>query len=176
MMPMKHAIWLMAVAAFGAPGAELGQGWVAELDLAARQTVALAEAIPAEKYGWRPGAGVRSVSEVLMHVAYSNYWLTAQAGGKIPDDTPSIPPDLEKRVTAKADVVRWLRNSFAVARQAYQVTDRTKKVRFLGKETTSDGVFLRILVHDHEHMGQAVAYARMLGVAPPWSGGAAVRR
>jgi uncharacterized damage-inducible protein DinB len=54
-------------------------------------------------------------------------------------------------------------------RQAYQSTDRTRKVKFLGNETVSDGVFLRILVHNHEHMGQSVAYARMIGVVPPWS-------
>ena len=140
-----------------------------EHNLAARQLVALAEAIPAEKFSWRPGPGVRSTSEVFMHIAFGNYLLLDQAGGKIPDDTPDIPPDFEKKVKAKADVIRWLKNSFEVVRQAYPVTDRAKTVSFLGKHTTSEGVFLRLLVHNHEHMGQAVAYARILGIVPPWS-------
>jgi uncharacterized damage-inducible protein DinB len=38
-----------------------------------------------------------------------------------------------------------------------------------GGETTVDGVMLRILVHNHEHMGQSIAYARTIGVVPPWS-------
>ncbi len=148
---------------------KLSQGWMEEFDLAARHLVALAEAIPAEKYSWRPGPGVRSTSEVFVHIAYGNYWLTAQAGGKIPDGTPDIPPDLEKKVTAKADVLRWLKNSMDTVKQAYPATDRTKTVRFLGRDTTSEAVFLRLLVHNHEHMGQSVAYARMMGVVPPWS-------
>ena len=38
-----------------------------------------------------------------------------------------------------------------------------------------DGVFLRILVHNNEHMGQAIAYARMNGIVPPWSGRIEIR-
>ena len=148
---------------------ELGQGWSSEFNLAARQVVSLAEAIPEQKFGWRPGSGVRSTSEVFMHIAFGNYWLLDQAGGKIPDDTPDIPPDLEKKVKAKAEVVRWLKSSLDAVRRAYPDTDRAKTVRFFGKDTTSDAVFLRILVHNHEHMGQLFAYARMLGVVPPWS-------
>jgi uncharacterized damage-inducible protein DinB len=148
---------------------ELGQGWIPEFNHAARQLLSLAEAIPADKYSWRPGPGVRSTSEVFMHIAYGNYWILAQAGGKIPEDTPDIPPDLEKKVTAKADVVRWLRKSLDAVRQAYPTTDRSKTVRFLNKDTSSDAVFLRILVHNNEHMGQSIAYARMMGVRPPWS-------
>ena len=148
---------------------ELGQGWVPEFSLAARQLVALAEAIPPEKFSWRPGPGVRSASEVFMHVAVGNYYLLAQAGGKIPDDTPPISPDLEKKVKEKAEVIRWLNNSMSAVRKAYPATNRSKSVRFLNKDTTSESVFLRILVHSHEHMGQAIAYARMMGIRPPWS-------
>ncbi len=147
----------------------MGHGWISEFDHAASQLISLAEAIPADKFGWRPREGIRSVSEVLLHIAYGNYWLLHQAGGTIPDDTPPIPPDLEKKVIAKPEVIRWLKNSLQAVRGEYPKTDRTKTVRFLGRETTSDAVFLRILVHNHEHMGQAVAYARMIGVTPPWS-------
>ena len=148
---------------------ELGQGWMEELNLAGRQMVALAEATPAEKFGWRPREGVRSVSEVYMHVALGNFWLMQQAGAKLPPGTPEIVPGLERKVTDKAEVIAWLKRSLDAARTAYRTTDRTKRVTFFGKETASDSVFLRLLVHNHEHMGQSIAYARMIGIAPPWS-------
>ncbi len=148
---------------------ELGLGWVPEFNLAARQLVALAESIPPEKFSWRPGPGVRSTSEVFMHVAVGNYYLLDQAGAKIPDDTPPIPTDLEKKVKNKAEVIAWLKRSTSAVRQAYPATNRSKTVKFLGKDTTSEFVFLRILVHSHEHMGQSIAYARMIGIRPPWS-------
>src|SRR5436305_9064865 len=40
----------------------------------------LANAIPAEKYTWRPAEGVRSVAEVFMHVATANYNLYKLVG------------------------------------------------------------------------------------------------
>jgi uncharacterized damage-inducible protein DinB len=148
---------------------EIGLGWTSEFEHAAKQTIALAEAIPAENYSWRPAPGVRSVSEVLAHIVYSNYRLLDYAGGKIPDDTPPIPADFEKKLTAKADVLRRLKASFDAVRSEYPRTDKTAKRKFLGRDSTSDAVFLRLLVHNHEHMGQMIAYARALGVKPPWS-------
>jgi len=51
-------------------------------------------------------------------------------------------------------------------------TDFQRKVTINGREATIDGMYLRIIVHANEHMGQLVAYARMNGVVPPWSEGA----
>jgi uncharacterized damage-inducible protein DinB len=149
---------------------ELGKGWLPEFNLAAQQTVALAEAIPAEKYSWRPAPGVRSVSEVFVHIAAGNYFLLNQAGVKVPADAVAkLQGSPEKSITAKADVIQLLKASQELVRTSYPTADRTKKVTFFGSETTADGIFLRILVHNHEHMGQSVAYARMIGVVPPWS-------
>jgi uncharacterized damage-inducible protein DinB len=44
-----------------------------------------------------------------------------------------------------------------------------RKVRIEDRDATVDGMYLRIIVHANEHMGQLVAYARMTGVVPPWS-------
>ncbi len=153
----------------GAQAPELGQGWLPEFNLAARQLLALAEATPAAKFTWRPAPGVRSISEVYMHVAVGNYWLLGQAGAKPGIDMSKLAPDTEKTVTAKPEVIRWLTDSFDAVRKGYATADRQKKVRFFGRDAAADGVFLRILVHDEEHMGQSIAYARMNGVVPPWS-------
>jgi uncharacterized damage-inducible protein DinB len=147
---------------------ELGQGWLPEFTLTSRQLLQLAEATPPEKFGWRPGPGVRSISEVYMHIAAGNLWLLEQAGVKSPE-LAKLPKDPEKTVTAKADVIQWLRTSQDAVKSAYQTADRQKHVQFFGKDAIAEGVFLRLLVHNNEHMGQSIAYARMNGIVPPWS-------
>ncbi len=151
--------------------AKLGTGWAGEFEVAASQLLALAEATPPEKFAFRPAPGIRSTSEVYMHVAVGNYWLLSQAGVKPggqhwPD---KIPPDAEKTITAKSDVVRWLKDSLAAVRASHGSVDGSRRVKFLGADVPASNVLLRILVHNHEHMGQSIAYARMSGVTPPWS-------
>lgn len=167
---MITAIVLSSLIAQGVPEG-LGKGWMGEFELAARQLTQLAEAIPEEKYGFRPGPGVRSTSEVLMHVAVGNYVLLNRAGAKTggPNWPSKIEPDSEKRYTKKAEVLKWLKDSLAAVREAYPATDGTKEVTFFGAKVPASNVFLRILVHNHEHMGQMIGYARMSGVTPPWS-------
>ena len=167
------AMLVMAAQAASAqipPG--VGEGWLGELDHASRQMLQLAEAIPAEKYSWRPAPGVRSVSEVFMHLAIANHFLLAQAGVTPSFDLKTLGKDPEKSKTAKDEVIAFLKSSYEPLRTNYPTTDKQKKVTLFGKkEVTADGVFTRILVHNHEHMGQMIAYARMNGVVPPWSKG-----
>ena len=172
---MSHflAYGVIAFTAFvpALPGqpAELGQGWLAEFNHSAQQLTALAEATPADKFGWRPGPGVRSISEVYMHIALGNYWLLGQAGVKPPGGGPKLEPDLERKTISKPEVIKWLKQSCDAVRESYPKADLNQKVKFFGKDTTAGSVFLRILVHNHEHMGQSIAYARMNGITPPWS-------
>jgi uncharacterized damage-inducible protein DinB len=149
---------------------ELGQGWLPEFTLTTRQLLQLAEKTPEEKFAWRPAPGVRSISEVYVHLAVGNYVLLQRAGVTPPIDlATAVPKDPEKTITKKADVIQWLRNSLDAVSKGYQSADRQKKVQFFGRDAVADGVFLRILVHNNEHMGQSIAYARMNGIAPPWS-------
>ena len=148
----------------------LWQGYDGEWGHVSRQLVALAEAIPAATYAWRPGPGVRSTSEVFMHLAMANFYLLSVTGPKMPADMTS--PDLEKTVTAKADVVNWLKRSLEAVKTAHagvKSADLTRRVKVEGRDATVDGMYLRIIVHANEHMGQLVAYARMNGIVPPWS-------
>jgi uncharacterized damage-inducible protein DinB len=148
----------------------LWEGYDGEWGHVSRQLVALAEAIPASKYSWRPGPGVRSTSEVLMHIAVSNFWLVSVTGPKMPAEIQSN--DFEKAVTAKPEVIRWLKRSLdavKTARAQLKPRDLQRKVKVAGKEARVDGIYLRIIVHANEHMGQLVAYARINGVVPPWS-------
>ena len=147
----------------------IGQGYDGEWTHVSQQLIALAEATPGEKFAWRPEAGVRSTSEVYMHIATANFYLLSVTGKKMPAE---LTQDSEKTVTAKADVIAWLKRSLEAvktARAAATQKDLERKVQFFGKEAAVDGLYLRIIVHANEHMGQLVAYARMTGVVPPWS-------
>lgn len=134
------------------------------------QLIALAEATPPEKFSWRPAPGVRSTSEVYMHIAMANFYLLSVTGPKMPADMTS--PGMEKTVNPKAEVIAWLKRSLEavrVARLALKPGDLQRKVKIMGTDADVDGMYLRIIVHANEHMGQLVAYARMSGVVPPWS-------
>lgn len=136
-----------------------------------KKLIALAEAMPQEKYGWRPGAGVRSVSEVYMHVAGGNYFLATFLGAKMPE---GITRDMEKTVTEKSKVIEAMKKSFDHARKAVEATpdsDLDKKVKFFGQEPSERMMLIVLVSHGHEHLGQSVAYARTNGIAPPWSEG-----
>ncbi len=149
----------------------LWQGYDGEWGHVSRQLIALAEATPAEKFAWRPAPGVRSVSEVYMHIAIANFYLLSATGPKLPAGLNSE-TDLEKKVTAKADVIDWLKRSLdavKIAHAAVQPDDLQRKLKVNGVDATVDWMYLRIIVHANEHMGQLVAYARMSGVVPPWA-------
>jgi uncharacterized damage-inducible protein DinB len=148
----------------------LWQGYDGEWGHVSRQLIALAEAIPAEKFAWRPAPGVRSVSEVYMHIALANFFLLSVTGPKMPADIKS--PDMEKTVTAKAEVLDWLRRSLDAVKTAHRALkpgDVERKVKISGRDAKVDGMYLRIIVHANEHMGQLIAYARTNGIVPPWS-------
>lgn len=145
------------------------QGYDGEWLHVSQQLIALAEATPADKFAWRPAAGVRSTSEVYMHIVMANFYLLSVTGPKMPAD---LREDAAKTVTSKADVIAWLKRSLEAVKEAHlaeKPPDLQRKVHVGDRDATVDGVYLRILVHANEHMGQLVAYARMTGVVPPWS-------
>ena len=147
----------------------LWQGYDGEWKHVSQQLIALAEATPADKFAWRPAPGVRSTSEVYMHIAIANFYLLSVTGPKMPAD---MKDGMEKSVTAKADVISWLKRSLEAVKEAHLAAtpaDFQRKVRIMDRDATVDGMYLRIIVHANEHMGQLVAYARMTGVVPPWS-------
>jgi uncharacterized damage-inducible protein DinB len=140
---------------------------------AERKLIALAEAVPADKFGWRPAAGVRSVGEVYMHVAAGNYFLCNFFGAAPPAGFDLR--GMEKEGGDKAKVVDALKKSFEhvhAAIAAVPDSDLEKPVKLFGHDGTYREAFLLIATHDHEHLGQSIAYARMSGVTPPWSAAA----
>lgn len=148
----------------------LREGLLARFDEAAAKVMQLAEAMPAESYGWRPALGVRSVSEVLVHLAQGNYYTTDDAGLKRP---PEFRHDAETTVTEKAQVLRYLRTSNDHMHRALATlseSDLQRPTTMFRQQTIYGNVYLFGIAHVHEHLGQLIAYARTNGVAPPWSG------
>jgi uncharacterized damage-inducible protein DinB len=167
-------LWLLAVVlsttALQAQTEGLWQGYDGEWGHVSRQLVALAEATPPETFAWRPAPGVRSMSEVYMHVALANFYLLSVTGPKMPTEIRSN--DMEKKVTAKAEVIDWLKRSLDAVKTAHaglKSENLQRKVKINDRDATVDGMYLRIIVHANEHMGQLIAYARMNGIVPPWS-------
>lgn len=172
---MKRVLVCVALACMTVRGAVdplegLWQGYDGEWGHVSRQLVALAEAIPADKYSWRPAPGVRSTSEVFMHIALANFWLLSVTGPPMPADIHSN--GMEKTVTAKPEVINWLDRSLDAVKVAHahiKPADLQRRVKIEGRDATVDGMYLRIIIHANEHMGQLVAYARVNGIVPPWS-------
>lgn len=144
---------------------------IAQLADAESKLVQLAEAMPQEKYGWRPAPGVRSVSEVFMHMVGANYMIPPMAGVARAQGT-TLTQDSERTVTDRAAVVDHLKKSFAYAKQAMMDVpdgEMDAAVQLFGQPSTKRGVLVLMATHAHEHLGQAIAYARTNGVRPPWS-------
>lgn len=146
-------------------------GFMAEakpsIDDAMDKAVKLAEAVPAEKYTWRPAEGVRSISEVFMHMAGAAYGFANTLGTPPPQ---GVNPREFAGITDKARVVEELKKANEHLKAAVAaVTDVEKKVRAGQREITIREAVVGRNAHMHEHLGQAIAYARMSGVVPPWT-------
>jgi uncharacterized damage-inducible protein DinB len=180
---------LTAASAFAQQTGGFTTEYLHEFDQTSEHVIQLAGAIPADKFGWRPAPGVRSISEVYVHIATANFLLLGLTGIKLPAEYyPDIKPSadgkpdlqaifartkqLEQTVTDKEQVIRMLKQSFDAVRA--QLTAATpveldKPEVFFNEKTTLRGIYLRLLAHLNEHYGQSIAYARVNGVVPPWS-------
>jgi uncharacterized damage-inducible protein DinB len=130
----------------------------------------LAEAVPAEKYTWRPAEGVRSVGEVFTHITVANYGIARALGTATP---AGFEPKAIAALSAdKPKVLQALKESFAHFREAIialNESDADKPQKMFNRSTTLRGSFIAISGHFGEHLGQSIAYARMNGVVPPWT-------
>jgi len=130
----------------------------------------LAEAIPADKYAWRPSPDVRSFAEVFLHVSAANYNLYKLVG--TPPPAGFDVKGFEKSTTDKAKVIATLKDSFAHAKKAIAAmpdADLNKSLDWFGGKNTERGILLFIVRHAAEHLGQSIAYARFAGITPPWT-------
>ena len=135
--------------------------------------LALAEAFPQDRYGWRPMDGVRSTSEVLMQIAVEGYTFIPGGFGAKPADVGGREEIAKLRlISDKAQVIDQLNKGFAYAKMAIEAVDPatlTGKRRVMGQETGVAGAASLVGGDLHEHLGQLIAYARTGHIVPPWS-------
>jgi uncharacterized damage-inducible protein DinB len=143
---------------------------IKSIDDARSELVELAEAMPAAKYAWRPGKGVRSVGEVYMHVVEANYLIPTLMNVAPPQGVDM--KAFDAIAGDKTKVVAALKASFDHATNAVRNSpdaDLEKPVKIFGKDGTVRELEFIIVTHAHEHLGQSIAYARMNNVTPPWT-------
>jgi|HubBroStandDraft_1064217.scaffolds.fasta_scaffold83211_2 peptidylprolyl isomerase len=139
------------------------------------EVMQLAKAVPEEKYSWRPAPGVRTFQQVFLHIAYANHLILNIAKGSDEAEVKKIIEDNDKgeqQPISKQKTLAALTSSYA---EVHKYLDEvraqalTRDAEFFGQKTTRRGVLIFLDTHMGEHLGQAIAYARMNGIVPPWS-------
>ncbi len=149
----------------------------AELDDAEQKLVELASVVPPEKFAWRPAPGVRSFGEVCLHVAGGNYEIAGAWGMKPPQGVDL--KKIEQQGADKGNAVAAMRVSFEQVRESIAAMsdgDVERSITYFGRPGTVRLALLETAIHAHEHLGQAIAYARMNGIVPPWTAAENSRR
>jgi len=153
---------------------------------AAGECLELAKAVPEEKYSWRPMEGVRSFGEVFVHMAGSTLLFCSYAGLKPPQgpahDLAAVymkrgfeMPEIfasERAIRSKAATIEIMDQAFHMARDLIRDMPDSgleKKVDFFGQPIRLNGLLIEMGDHLSQHLGQAIAYARVNHIVPPWS-------
>ena len=118
-------------------------------------------------YAYRPVAPVRTVGEMLGHVAGAQFMMCAAALGEPPRAEDAV----ERTAKTKAALVKALKESNDYCARAYAQTDAatTAPAQLFGMSMTRLGALALNAVHDGEHYGNLVTYMRMKGMVPPSS-------
>lgn len=153
--------------------AKLRDEYMADMDSTHLKIIAIAAAIPESRYGWRPAPAVRSVSEVLMHLTGEWYYYCPLSVAAKPPTDFGVPREhlaaLEK-LSTKAEVTAQLEQSWTYCRAALAAADPAQLTgRYKPWNATLSQAAFGMTGDQHEHLGQLIAYARSVGVTPPWS-------
>jgi len=141
-----------------------------DLGVVQKKFVDLANALPADKLNWRPAADSRSFAEVFLHVSGERYQILNLMGTEMPAGFDG--KTYEKSTTDKAQIVAELNKSWEFTQKAIKGmtnADFAKLLPKLGPEANAGDVIYILVADAHEHLGQAVAYARENGIVPPWT-------
>ncbi len=141
-----------------------------ELGEIQKKFVALANALPADKFTWLPSADARSFAEVFQHVAGERHGFLNLMGAELP--TGFDAKALEKSTSDRARIVEQLNKSWEFNQKTIKGMSNADIARLLpnlGPEANAGDVVYSLVIDADEHLGQAVAYARENGIVPPWT-------
>jgi uncharacterized damage-inducible protein DinB len=141
------------------------------------ELVPAAEAMPEDKFGFAPSngefKGVRTFAQQIKHVAAVNYEL----GGALLEQKPPVDINYEEgpaAMTSKAEVMKFLKESFAYVHKAIASVNETNlvgtvKSPFGEAHVSRLGLAAAVASHGNDHYGQMAVYLRMNGIVPPAS-------
>jgi uncharacterized damage-inducible protein DinB len=153
-----------------APSYDMKGQSLVDLEAVQKKFVDLANVIPANKLTWRPSADSRSFAEVFLHVAGERYGILGLMGAAPPEGFDG--KTFERSTTDKARIVAELNKSWEFAQKTINEmnnADFAKLLPKLGPQANAGDVVYILVADAHEHLGQAVAYARENGIVPPWT-------
>jgi uncharacterized damage-inducible protein DinB len=153
-----------------APSYDMKAQALLDMERVQKKFVDLANAMPADKFAWKPAEDTRSFAEVLMHVAGERYQILRLMGATPPADFNG--KTFEKSTTNKAQIIAELNKTWAFTKQTISGmsnADFAKLLPKLGPQANAGDVVYILVADAHEHLGQAITYARVNGVVPPWT-------
>lgn len=157
-----------------APSYDMKAQAALDLDGVNKKVISLAQALPQDKYNWRPTADSRSFAEVFLHVSGERYFILGLMGAAPPAGFDG--KTYEKSTTDKAKIIDELTKSGDYTQKTIQGmanADYAKLLPKLGPQANEGDVIYILVADAHEHLGQLVAYARVNGIVPPWTVAAA---
>jgi uncharacterized damage-inducible protein DinB len=153
-----------------APSYDMKAQSLFDLQAVQKKFVDLADAVPADKFTWRPSPDSRSFAEVFLHIAGERYGILSLMGATPP--TGFDGKTFEKSTTDKARIIEELNKSWEFAQKTINGmsnADFAKLLPKLGPQANAGDVVYILVADAHEHLGQLVAYARANGIVPPWT-------
>lgn len=174
---MKNLLYILLITPFLATAQEASQPTTYQqefggsMNYSQDQIVKLIGAIPQDKYTWRPADDVRSISEVILHIAASTYNLSSALGTPLPEGLDT--KNLEKSTTNKDEILKAINDAYAFSTAAVasvQDDQMNDMVTLPFGTFTKRSLIMIIATHSYEHKGQLIAYTRVNGITPPWSG------
>jgi uncharacterized damage-inducible protein DinB len=153
-----------------APSYDMKPQSLLDLETMQKKFADLAKAIPADKFNWRPSPDARSFAELFLHVSGERYGILALMGTPQPEGFDG--KTFEKSTTDKTQILAELNKSWEFAQKAINGmtnADFAKPLPKLGPQANAGDVVYILVSDAHEHLGQAVAYARENGIVPPWT-------
>lgn len=149
----------------------LAETYTQILNIAEKQIVSAADAMPADKYNFAPTQGeyqgVRTFAQEVKHLTEANYGFFQ--GWNVPG---AVKRDDIEKLTSKDDIMKALRDSYAYAHKAIDTLTPANYLEPAGFgpfKTTRAGAAAFCMAHSMDHYGQIVEYLRMNGIVPPAS-------
>ena len=144
--------------------AEVRQDWTEMKDTMMK----IGEAMPGDKFSYKPTPAQRSCGEQILHVASANVSVLKDVGGK------AQPPTINMKATAKAEILKALGDSFDYGtalideQTDLSMLQRVKTLFHVG-DATRARVFYLLVGHAWDIYGQMAVYVRLNGITPPAS-------